>query len=173
MGNGHSVPLKTLLITAGCRVGQAKTKKANRATGKGREIAELMKNGKDESARIQTEAVLRDHSTVEGLGILRTYLQLLLDRLPQIEEAQQCPTDLVEAVSAVIWVANRIEKIPDLLKIRTLLTQKFGTRFAQQALNNAENVINADFYRLMTVMVPEPYVVTEYMQAVAREFEVK
>jgi len=49
------------------------------------EIANLLRAGKDELARIKSESLAREDYHIEALEILETFCELLLARIPQIQ----------------------------------------------------------------------------------------
>lgn len=54
---------------------------------------------------------------------------------------RECPEELREAVSSLIFASSRSGEFPELLKIREMLTLRFGKEFAARAVelrNNCE-----------------------------------
>lgn len=76
---------KTQLKLAISRIKLQKNKKDNNIKNNKREIAELLKNGKDESARIKVENIIREDFVIEAYEILELFCELLLARLGVIQ----------------------------------------------------------------------------------------
>ena len=79
--------------------------------------------GKDEKARIRTEHIVREDFTVEAYDIISLLCELVLERTMLLASEDECPFDMREAVSTLIYAANRTE-IPELAKVKDQLTRK-------------------------------------------------
>jgi vacuolar protein sorting-associated protein IST1 len=55
-----------------------------------RELAQLLEQGKDESAKIRVENIIREDIFVEMLEILELYCELLLARFGLLEQMYHC-----------------------------------------------------------------------------------
>jgi vacuolar protein sorting-associated protein IST1 len=80
------------------------------------EIAQLLKIGKVDSARIRVEMVIRQDLTVEAMELLELYTETLLARFQLLESMRNCDPCLVESVNSVIYGAPRVD-IPELLTV--------------------------------------------------------
>eukprot|EP01018_Ginkgo_biloba_P019698 Gb_14681 [translate_table: standard] len=65
--------------------------------------------------------------------IIELFCELIVVRLPIIESQRQCPIDLREAISSLIFAAPRCADIPELLDIRSLFGAKYGKEFVAAA----------------------------------------
>ena len=87
-----------------------------------RELAQLLDQGKEESAKIRVENIIREDLFVEMLEILELYCELLLARFGLLEQMYQplnhaaahtarkeCDPGLEEAVKTIIYAAPRSE----------------------------------------------------------------
>lgn len=158
---------KTNLKLAVTRLNLQKTKKENLTKNLKREIAELLKVGKVESARIKVESVIREDFIVEAYEILELFCQLVLSRLGMIQVAKECPPDLKEAVCTLIYAAPRAE-VKELQVIRQQLFYKFGKEFANEAIMNKDNCVNARVVHKLAVQTPENYMVYNYLNEIAK-----
>lgn len=52
---------------------------------------------------------------------------------------RECPEELREAVSSLIFASSRCGEFPELLKIREMLTMRFGKEFAARAIELRNN----------------------------------
>jgi vacuolar protein sorting-associated protein IST1 len=97
-----------------------------------RELAQLLDQGKEESARIRVENIIREDLFVEMLEILELYCELLLARFGLLEQMysplkfifhdrnrKECDPGLEEAVKTIIYAAPRSES-KELQEVRCL-----------------------------------------------------
>eukprot|EP00999_Lentomonas_sp_LEN2_P002492 NODE_401_length_1546_cov_46.056378_g369_i0.p1 GENE.NODE_401_length_1546_cov_46.056378_g369_i0~~NODE_401_length_1546_cov_46.056378_g369_i0.p1 ORF type:complete len:322 (+),score=78.34 NODE_401_length_1546_cov_46.056378_g369_i0:95-1060(+) len=161
----------TALKMSVTRLNMQKNKRDNLVKVHRREVAELLKAGKEESARIKVESVIRDAYTVEACELLQLFIDLLNARVQLITESRMCPPDMKEAVSTVIWATPRIENIPELLTIRDQLAKKFGKEFVHAANDNTEMAVNQKVFYRLSLQVPEPYLCVQYLTDIANQYE--
>lgn len=164
--------LKSHLKMAQTRISLLKNKKKNSIKLQQRQIADLLKQGKDESARIKVENVIRDDFVIEALDILELFCDLIQARIQLIAESKTCPSDLKEAVSSVLYAAPRVE-IPEFMVIRDQFAKKFGKEFVVNAMENRDFAVNQRIMIKLSVKVPEPYLCVHYLKDIAEEYGIK
>jgi vacuolar protein sorting-associated protein IST1 len=120
---------------ANSRIQLTNNKKSAAVKHKKREIATLLGEKKDEKARIKVEHVIREDFLIEAYELLELLCELVFERVKYIASCKECPPDLVEAVSSLIWAATRVE-IAEMEQIKKQLIKKFGSKFASDAENN-------------------------------------
>ena len=171
MGKAETNKLRVQLKLAKSRMSilQNKRKQANDVAR--REIGTLLEQGKEESARIRVEHIIREDFNIEAMEILELYCDLLLARLPLLEQMKHCDISLSECVNSLIYAAPRIE-IPEMLKIRDLLIMKFGKEFGRSAMENKNDVVNSRIIHKLSISAPDPFLVNQYLQTIAKIFEV-
>jgi len=160
---------KTHLKLAVSRIKLQKNKKDNNIKNSKREIAELLKAGKDESARIKVENIIREDFIIEAYEILELFCELLLARLGVIQISRECPADIKEAVSTVIYAAPRTD-VKELAVIREQLISKFGREFAMDSMQNKDNCVNARVVHKLSIQTPENYLVFQYLNEIAKAY---
>jgi vacuolar protein sorting-associated protein IST1 len=133
--------------------------------------AYLMQQGKDESARIRVENIIRSDIDTELLEILELYCELLLARTGLLE-AKECDPGLEEAVKSIIHAAPRTD-IKELQQTRQLLVEKYGKDFALQAMENSDGKVAERVVKKLRVEPPDPELVTMYLKEIARAYGVK
>lgn len=129
-----------------------------------------MQQGKDESARIRVENIIRSDIDTELLEILELYCELLLARTGLLE-AKECDPGLEEAVKSLIHAAPRTE-IKELQQTRQLLLEKYGKEFALQAMENSDGKVAERVVKKLEVKPPDPELVTMYLTEIARTYGV-
>src|SRR5438874_12258790 len=120
-------------------------------------MAHLLEAGKEESARIRVENIIREELSVELLEILELYCELLLARVGLLD-AKECDPGLEEAVKSIIYAAPRTD-VKELQQARALLVEKFGKEFALQAVENSDGKVEERVLKQLRVEPPpEPLV---------------
>ena len=127
--------------------------------------------GKDESARIRVENIIRSDIDTELLEILELYCELLLARIGLLE-AKECDPGLEEAVKSVIYAAPRTE-IKELQQARALLVEKYGKDFALQAMENSDSRVSERVVKKLEVKPPDPVLVDLYLKEIAKTYGVQ
>ena len=74
-----------------------------------REVAELLRNNKQEHARIRVEAVLREVNLLKAYDILELFTEMLAVRVQMIEKSKDTPLDMLEALSSIVYASQRIQ----------------------------------------------------------------
>jgi vacuolar protein sorting-associated protein IST1 len=135
-----------------------------------RGIAQLLEQGKEQSARIRVENIIREDINVELLEILELYCELLLARIGLLE-ARECDLGLEEAVKTVIHAAPRTE-VKELHTVREILVHKYGKEFTQDAVDNTSGKVPEKVIKRLSVEPPSETLVTLYLVEIARAYQV-
>ena len=128
---------KTSLRLCLGRVKLLKNKKRVALQALRREIAELMRAGKYDSARVRVEGVLREEAMLETFEVLDLFCELLVVRLPLISSTADLPADLREAVATVVYASRRASELPELAQIRAQFAAKYGKAFVAACAEDA------------------------------------
>mmetsp|Transcript_31144 Transcript_31144/g.31682 ORF Transcript_31144/g.31682 Transcript_31144/m.31682 type:complete len:471 (-) Transcript_31144:212-1624(-) len=161
--------IKPYLKMAVQRIVIAKNKKCNTVKCSKKEVANLIKEDKEEKARIRVEHIIRDDFTVEAMEILELMCELLHERVRYISSEKECPEDLKETISTVIWASFKID-IPELQQVRTQLSRKYGSKFSKEAQNNdVKAKVNIRVVEKLTVKPPSQVLVHRYMKSIAEQ----
>ncbi|KAF1809071.1 DUF292-domain-containing protein [Eremomyces bilateralis CBS 781.70] len=147
-----------------------------------RAMAQLIEQGKIESARIRVENIIRSDITTELHEYIELYCELLLARSQLLDPppsttlsssspapTHQCDPALEEAVRTVIHAAPRTE-IKELHSARALLVEKFGREYSTLAMEG-EGVPDRVLKKLK-VESPSPELVDAYLREIARTYQV-
>lgn len=118
-----------------------------------REIATLLEKGKEESARIRVEHIIREDFHIEALEILELYSEMLLARFGILENSTHCDVAISEAVNTIIYAAQ-ISGVKELVDVRDQLVAKFGLDFAKSAMapNDLVNARVRSLFKFITKM---------------------
>jgi len=163
--------LKPNLKMAEQRFGILNSKKTNLIKTQKRDIAALLRDGKEEKARIRVEHLIRMDFTIEAYELLGLLCELLHERAALVASEKDCPGDLREAMCTLIWAANRCE-VPELKEVARQLELKYGKEFAADAKANAKGCANNRVVHKLGVAPPSAELVLKYLGAVAAEHNV-
>ncbi|CCX05470.1 Similar to IST1 homolog; acc. no. P53990 [Pyronema omphalodes CBS 100304] len=135
-----------------------------------REMSTLLEAGKEASARIRVENIIRQDINVELMEMLELYCELILARIG-LMESKDCDPGLEEAVKTLLYAAPRME-IKELTVIRQLLAEKYGKDFALSAMENLDSKVAPRVVKKLRVDPPEEQLVTLYLKEIARAYGV-
>lgn len=167
----NAAKLKSHLSMASQRVKLVNNKLSNKVKRDKREIAELIRSGKIEKARIKVEFVIREDERIEAHELIELLCETVLARLRLIVKQPECPFDLRSAVSTLIYAADRVE-IPELQEIKKQLVIKYGKDFALRAEQNNGQVVNERIVLKLSIQPPDFYLVQDYMKLICKEYNV-
>ncbi|KAL8783831.1 MAG: hypothetical protein Q9213_004377 [Squamulea squamosa] len=135
-----------------------------------RQMAHLLEQGKEESARIRVENIIRSDITTELLEVLELYCELLLARIGLLEP-KECDPGLEEAIKSIIHAAPRTD-VKELQQARQLLVEKYGKDFALDAVENRDGKVAERVVKKLRVEPPDPVLVDLYLREIAKTYGV-
>lgn len=153
------------------RFNMASNKKSALMKQNMREIAKLLGDNKEESARIKAEALIRDDGTIEAYEILQLTCDLLFERIKLISSSKTCPEDLKSSIATLIWASDRVD-IKELNEIRKQFKSKFGKQFDTDAIENKGDICNDRIVAKLSVQPPTAFLVQTYLEKIADQFGV-
>ncbi|CAO1600634.1 Vacuolar protein sorting-associated protein ist1 [Xanthoria calcicola] len=136
-----------------------------------RQMAHLLEQGKEESARIRVENIIRSDITTELLEILELYCELLLARIGLLEP-KECDPGLEEAIKSIIHAAPRTD-VKELQQARQLLVEKYGKDFALEAIENNDGKVAERVVKKLKVEPPDAVLVDLYLKEIAKTYGVE
>ncbi|GAB2285355.1 hypothetical protein Dimus_019809 [Dionaea muscipula] len=98
------------------------------------DIGQLWRNGHEQLAMSRIEQLYRDTSTLAVYDLLYQFCDFIMLNLTYIRRNKDCPSDIKEAVSSLIFASARCGDLPELSKIRKLFGECYGERFATSAV---------------------------------------
>nr|KJB65101.1 hypothetical protein B456_010G081100 [Gossypium raimondii] len=139
-----------------------------------RELSQLLESGQDQTARIRVEHVVREEKTMVAYDLLEIYCELIVARMPSIESQKNCPIDLKEAISSVIFASARCEEIPELKDVTKHLTTKYGKDFTTSALElHPDSGVGRMLVDKLSVKAPDGPTKLKILTAIAEEHNIK
>ncbi|CAD1813288.1 unnamed protein product [Candida parapsilosis] len=167
----NQLRLKTNLKMAISKLKFTQEKKVALTKQQRRQLAELLKTGKESSAKIRVENIIRDDIYIELLELLELYCELLLARLNMILDRPACDPSLLEAVSSLIYAAHSTD-LKEIVAIRDILIYKYGAEFGKEALENKEGHVPEKIVRRCGVEPPSEDLVNMYLVEIALAYSV-
>ncbi|CAL5403625.1 unnamed protein product [Camellia sinensis] len=125
---------KKLVRGVQCRLKLLKNKRCSIVRQLRDDVAQLLKYGHDQSAFDRVEQLFKDESIVAVYDLLDHFCEFILIHLSYIRKHKDCPNDINEAASTLIFASARCGDLPELRVIRKLFGERYGQRFAMVAL---------------------------------------
>uniref|UniRef100_A0A7C9ATI4 IST1-like protein n=1 Tax=Opuntia streptacantha TaxID=393608 RepID=A0A7C9ATI4_OPUST len=139
-----------------------------------RDVALLLQSGQDATARIRVEHVIREQNVMAANEILELFCERIVARLPIIAKQKECPADLKEAISSLIFAGPRCSDIPELLAIRDIFQKKYGKDFVAAATDlRPDSGVNRLLIEKLSLLNPSGELKLKIMKEIAKEYQVK
>ncbi|PRQ46793.1 putative vacuolar protein sorting-associated protein Ist1 [Rosa chinensis] len=165
---------KTALKLAVSRIKLLKNKKDAQVKQIKRELAQLLESGQYRTARIRVEHVVREEKLRAAYELIEIYCELVAARLPMVESQKNCPIDLKEAVSSVIFASPRCADVPELMDIRKHFTAKYGKEFVSAAVElRPDSGVSRMLIEKLSTKSPDGPTKMKILAAIAEEHNVK
>ncbi|KAK4856137.1 hypothetical protein QYF36_014538 [Acer negundo] len=132
-GCNSSSSSKKLIKQIQCRLKVLKNKRCSIVRLLRNDIAELIKIGNEEIAFNWAEQLFKDENTVAVYELLDSFCEFILMNLSFILKCKDCPNDINEAVSSLIFASSRCGDLPELYGIRKLFEDRYGKKFVMAA----------------------------------------
>ncbi|KAK4753525.1 hypothetical protein SAY87_001629 [Trapa incisa] len=118
--------LKPLLSLALVRLSVLKAQRQVSSSNSRSDVLQLLQLGHGERALYRVEQVIKDQNMVDAYLLMERYCNLLIERVDLVEQERECPGELKEAVSSLIYASSRCGEFPELIQIRSMI-QKMST----------------------------------------------
>ncbi|KAK9676497.1 hypothetical protein RND81_11G081000 [Saponaria officinalis] len=139
-----------------------------------RDVALLLQSRQDATARIRVEHVIREQNMMAANEILELFCERLVTRLSIIASQRECPTDLKEAISSLIFAAPRCSDIPELLAIRDIFRKKYGKDFVSAATDlRPDSGVNRLLVEKLSALNPSGELKLKVMKEIAKEYQIE
>ncbi|KAM1187857.1 hypothetical protein ACFX2J_023735 [Malus domestica] len=125
---------KRLIKEVQCRLKLLKTKRQTIVRQLRQDVAELIKHGHEDKAFNRVEQIIKDESVEALYELLDNFCEFILIHFPYIRRRKDCPNDINEAVSSLIYASARCGDLPELRRIRKLFGERYGQKFKMSAL---------------------------------------
>ncbi|KAI4347023.1 hypothetical protein L6164_007874 [Bauhinia variegata] len=165
---------KTSLKLAVSRIKLLKNKREAQVKQLKRELAQLLESGQEQTARIRVEHVIREEKTITAYDLIEIYCELIAARMPMIESQKNCPIDLKEAISSVIFASPRCADIPELMDVKKHIIAKYGKDFVSSAVELRPDCgVNRMLVEKLSAKAPDGPTKIKVLSAIAEEHNIK
>ncbi|TKY60797.1 IST protein [Spatholobus suberectus] len=134
------------------------------------ELAQLLHFGHHHAARVRVEHVVMEEKTMAAYDLMEIYCKLIAACMPMIESQRNCPIDLKEAISSVIFASPRCLDITELVDVRKHITAKYGREFVSAAV---ELRPDCGLVEKLSTKAPDGPTKIKILTAIAEEHNVK
>ncbi|GAB2292485.1 hypothetical protein Dimus_026721 [Dionaea muscipula] len=165
---------KTALKLAMSRIKLLKNKKEVHLRQLKRDVAQLLQSGQEQTAMIRVEHVIREEKTMAAYDLIEIYCELVVARLPMVESQKNCPIDLKEAITSILFASPRCADIPELLDARKHFTAKYGKDFVSAAIElRPECGVNRTLVEKLSAMAPDANTKLKVLSAIANDHSIE
>ncbi|XVF20549.1 hypothetical protein REPUB_Repub12eG0010000 [Reevesia pubescens] len=137
--NFKTSKFKTLAKLAVSRIGILKKQHQVRYSHAMSDVIELLNLGHQQRALLRVEHVIKEPNMVDAFTIMGTYCHILIERMMLIQKNKECPDELKEATSSLMFASSRCGEFPEFLHIRGVLSSTFGKEFVARAVELRNN----------------------------------
>ncbi|KAF7124205.1 hypothetical protein RHSIM_Rhsim12G0169400 [Rhododendron simsii] len=140
LGRNPKAPkLKTMANLAIARIPILKNLHSVRCSHARSDVVQLLNLGHLDRALLRVELVIREQNMLDVLDIVEKYCHLLIKGFVLVENNRECPEELNEAISSLIFAASRCRELPELQEIRMIFSSRYGNEFVDSAIELRNN----------------------------------
>ncbi|XP_058218005.1 uncharacterized protein LOC131329005 isoform X2 [Rhododendron vialii] len=162
---------KRLITQVQCRLKLVKNKRCSIVRQSRDDVAQLLKDGHEQSAQLlkKVELIVKDESIVAVYDLLDHFCEFIIINLSYIRSHKDCPNNVNEAVSTLIFASARCGDLPELSKIRKLFGERYGQSFALVALELLPgNLVNRQVMENLSITSVPDHVKYKLVDEIAR-----
>ncbi|XP_004487300.1 uncharacterized protein [Cicer arietinum] len=95
------------------------------------DLVELIQGGHEQAALNRVEQLMKDEKLAAAYELLDNFCEFILTQISYIRKHRDCPNDIKEAISSLIFASARCGDIPELCVIRKLFGKRYGEKFVE------------------------------------------
>lgn len=164
--------LKANLRMAITRLNILKNKKMNAILAKKEEIANYLRTGQEEMAKINVEGVINSENFISVLEILGIMCTQCSERIRVITEFKECPRDMLTSVHTLIYAEPYCE-CPEFIKVKEQFGLKYGKNLVRSAERDNEGLVNSTVKAKLATTIPDDELKTAKLEEIAAERHVE
>ncbi|KAI3840891.1 hypothetical protein MKX03_008576 [Papaver bracteatum] len=120
---------KKLIKQLQCRINLLNKRKDLMIRDYRQDIFQLLRNGQEKRAFAFAEHISKDQNIVDTYELLHHFSETIMINLPYIQKNRDCPSDINEAASSLIYASVRCGgDLPELPKLSKLFGDRYGNR---------------------------------------------
>nr|XP_039261149.1 IST1 homolog [Styela clava] len=168
-GGFNEKKLKVNLRLSINRLKLLEKKKTELAIKERRDIAEYIRAGKLDRARIRVEHIIREDYMVEAMEITEMYCDILMARIGLMLASKSLDESLKKPISSVIWVSSRLaNNVEELMVIKKHLGAYYGKEYMHACHTNDVGTVCDRLMHKLDPSPPPKKLVEQYMIEIAR-----
>lgn len=145
--------------------------RCNQARG---DVAQHLQLGHTDRALLRVEHVIKEQNTLEAFEMIDGYCHLIIERIVLLENQKECPKELQEATSSLIFAASRCGDLPELQSARYIFASKFGKEFTNAAVELRNNCgVNPKMVQKLSARQPSLEIRQRLTKEIAMEKGIK
>ncbi|KAL5708718.1 hypothetical protein ACHQM5_019484 [Ranunculus cassubicifolius] len=125
---------KKLIRRVQCRLKLLKNKRDSIVRQVKQDVVQLIKSGHQECAISRIEQLHKDQNIKAVYDLLDNFCEFIIINLSYIRKHRDCPNDINEAVSSLLYASARCGDLPELIKLRKIFGDRYGQKFAMNAV---------------------------------------
>lgn len=137
--NSNVSKLKILLNLSISRLAVLRNQRQARCHLACSDIIQILNLGHHDRALIRVEQVIKEQNMLDVFVMIEGYCNLLAERINLLQQEKECPEELREAVSGLLYASTRCGEFPELIEMRVIFTSRFGKEFAARAIELRNN----------------------------------
>ncbi|KAI3499126.1 hypothetical protein L1887_34919 [Cichorium endivia] len=143
---------KKLIRKVRCRLNLLKNKRCCMARQLRNDVAQLIKIGDYQSAFNRVDQIYKDECIVAVYDLLALFCEFISSQLSYIRRNKDCPNDIKEAISSLIFASARCGDLPELIHIRKLFRDRYGEQLEATALElRCGNLVNSEIREKLSI----------------------
>ncbi|GMJ13469.1 IST1-LIKE 6 [Hibiscus trionum] len=147
---------KSVISVAISRLSVFKNQRLARCNLARSDVLQLLQLGHHDRALLRVEQVMKEQNMLDVFGILEGYCNLLIERVHLIEQERDCPDELKEAISGLLFASSRCGDFPELQEIRAIFASRYGKEFAARAIELRNNCgVNTTIIQKLSTRQPD------------------
>ncbi|KAK9131716.1 hypothetical protein Scep_011244 [Stephania cephalantha] len=161
---------KRLIRRVQCRLKLLKNKRECILRQSLEDIVQLIKSGRDECAFGRVGKLHLDQSIKDAYEILSCSCEFLIFQLRYIRCHRDCPNDISEAISNLVFGSARCGDLPELKKIRELFAARYGKIYITTAVELLPgNLVNCQLIENLSVESVSDNIKFKLLKEIARD----
>ncbi|KAK7374927.1 hypothetical protein VNO80_08370 [Phaseolus coccineus] len=173
LGKSFSSKIKSISTLAVSRIVILKNQHKARASYARSDLAQLLNLGYHDPALLRVEQWIIEQNMLEVFALIEKYCNFLRERAEALETNKECPVELKEATSSLIFASSRCGDFPELHKIREILASRFGKEFADHAVElHKNNRVNSKMIQKLSPKRPTMEIKMKALRQIASEIGV-
>ncbi|CAA6664295.1 unnamed protein product [Spirodela intermedia] len=94
----------------------------------------VLRQGKHERALLRTDHIIKEQNMLDAFDMVESYCHILSERADLLESHRECPEELREAISSLVFADSRCGQLPELHEVRSILASRLGKEFVSSAV---------------------------------------